>query len=386
MPDFRILIVDDQHEVRRMLHAWMLTLGPRFETLAIPSGEEALLEAARRPVNLLISDVRLPGMTGLELMRKIQKRNPGLKVILITGLTDPIIRKQVAEAGANAFFIKPIEMADFLDAVERCLGVVQSILPEAPILQEPEKPRFDLAGRLMELRRETQARTIAFLEERGEILAQAGDPFNGELDSLLLPSLMSMISSSLKVSFSLGKNPPESLLYFRGSRCNLSIAPVGLSHALLLLTQPSSEDEFPASLGRFVFPACKEILAGLTQPEPDSEKERLAEEIEIHIEIGQPFPGSPSPGPSEKEELVEKGIPTPVEAAAERLEEVVLLEEMPEIDALFNQAPVQNVKNQDLDSFWETAAQQEGNKSSRASALTYEEARRLGLAPEESGV
>ena len=136
MDRYRVLIVDDHHDVRRMLHAWVKTLGPQYEILAMPSGEEAILDAFRQPVDLLIADFRLPGITGLELMAKIKRRYPDLKVILITGITDPKIRRQVAEAGADAFFIKPVEMPDFLDAVERLLGIVETFLPLAPILEE----------------------------------------------------------------------------------------------------------------------------------------------------------------------------------------------------------------------------------------------------------
>ena len=76
MAAHRILIVDDQHEVRRMLSTSLRTLGPEIEVVDVPSGEEALLVASRRPVDLLISDVRLPGLSGLELMARVHKRNP----------------------------------------------------------------------------------------------------------------------------------------------------------------------------------------------------------------------------------------------------------------------------------------------------------------------
>ena len=80
-------------------------------------------------------------MTGIELMHKVQKNHPQAKIILVTGQTDPRIRKEVAEAGANAFFIKPIPMADFLDAVERHLNLVETFLPPEPIaVEEPEDP------------------------------------------------------------------------------------------------------------------------------------------------------------------------------------------------------------------------------------------------------
>ncbi len=385
MPDFRILIVDDQHEVRRMLHAGMQTLGPRFETLAIPSGEEALLEAVRKPIDLLVADVRLPGITGLELMHKFKKRNPELKVILITGMTDSRIRKQVAEAGANAFFIKPIDMADFLDAVERSLGVVKSILPEAPILREPEKPKFDLAGRITNLRLETQARTIALLDERGEILAQAGDPLNGGIDELLIPSLVSALSANAKVSLHLGKKIPESLLAYRGSRFDLALAPVGFTHALLILAQPGSEDGYPGNLGKYVFPAVREILAGLSPEDVFPAEEPFVEELPVSASSGEIALPDILPVDKEMSTGVDEGIPTPIVTGGEQITgEAALLEGVPEIDALFNRAPDNKLNSDDLDNFWETAAEQQENKSSRASALTYEEARRLGLAPDEN--
>ena len=143
MDRYRVIIVDDHHDVRRMLHAWVKTLGPQYDVLAMPSGEEAILDASRQPVDLLIADFRLPGITGLELMAKIKRRYPDLKVILITGMSDPKIRRQVAEAGADAFFIKPVEMPDFLDAVERLLGTVETFLPPAPILEEKPRPRSE---------------------------------------------------------------------------------------------------------------------------------------------------------------------------------------------------------------------------------------------------
>src|SRR5512133_2743145 len=130
MAKHRILLVDDQHEIRRMLRAGLETLGPDYQITDVPSAEEAMLVISRHPIDLLICDIRLPGMTGLELKAKVQRRNPDLKVILITGLTDTKIRKQVADAGVDGFFTKPLVLADLLDAVERIVGEVQTFLPK----------------------------------------------------------------------------------------------------------------------------------------------------------------------------------------------------------------------------------------------------------------
>src|SRR6188474_904914 len=103
-----ILIVDDQRDIVRLLHSTLQTLGHALDIVDAPSGEEALLEASRRKVNV---------------------RNPELKVIFISGMTDRKARDEMLGAGAIAIFDKPIPLADFLDAVERGLGLVRTIFP-----------------------------------------------------------------------------------------------------------------------------------------------------------------------------------------------------------------------------------------------------------------
>ena len=169
-----------------MLSTSLRTLGPEIEVVDVPSGEEALLVASRRPVDLLISDVRLPGLSGLELMARVHKRNPELKTILVTGLTDDKIRRQVAEAGASAFFYKPLEMSDFLDAVERCLGLVETFFPLPPVVEPektvPEAPPITLAERLADLRKAIDATAIILLDQQGEVSARAGELPNTDLE------------------------------------------------------------------------------------------------------------------------------------------------------------------------------------------------------------
>ena len=104
MKRYRVLVVDDQRDVRRVLRAGLESLGSHFQVTDVPSAEEALLVVAIQPVDLLIADVRLPGLSGLELRQRVLVNNPDLKMILITGATDPEIRRQVETAGADARF------------------------------------------------------------------------------------------------------------------------------------------------------------------------------------------------------------------------------------------------------------------------------------------
>ncbi len=82
----RVLIVDDAIDLARLLQDAIKTVHPDIPISVVPSAEEALLESTRFTIDVLVTDLRLPGMTGLDLMRKIRVRQPNVKVILMTGL------------------------------------------------------------------------------------------------------------------------------------------------------------------------------------------------------------------------------------------------------------------------------------------------------------
>ena len=98
----RILLVDDQRDILKLLHSTLDTLAHEMDISEAPSGEEALLEVSREKVDLLVSDYRLPGINGIELMHKIRARYPDVRVILITGMTDRKARDEILNAGRLA--------------------------------------------------------------------------------------------------------------------------------------------------------------------------------------------------------------------------------------------------------------------------------------------
>jgi CheY-like chemotaxis protein len=357
MAAHRILIVDDQHEVRRMLSTSLRTLGPEIEVVDVPSGEEALLVASRRPVDLLISDVRLPGLSGLELMARVHKRNPELKTILITGLTDPKVRREVAEAGVTAFFYKPLEMPDFLDAVERCLGLVETFFPLPPVVEPekavPEAPPITLAERLADLRKAIDATAIILLDQQGEVSARAGELPNTDLEVSLLSTITDAIKADARVAEVLGMKDPESLLCVSGEQYGLYATHAGHSNAVLAIIPHTAKVDMGAT-GRLLTSAVKEIKTILVKNE-ENEQPQLVEAEKV-IETVQ---------------------------AIEELENLPPLE-LPEIDAIFGQVAQQPVATTDLDAFWDSLAEQsEMGNPLDANTITFEQARKLGLAPGE---
>ena len=95
----RILIVDDHRDVVRLLHSALDSLDHEFEIVEAPSGEEAFLEVSQGKIDLAVIDYLLPGMSGLELMEKITKRNKEAKIILISGSKERKNRRNVSSEG-----------------------------------------------------------------------------------------------------------------------------------------------------------------------------------------------------------------------------------------------------------------------------------------------
>ena len=123
----RVLIVDDDPHVRKSLTRVVAALG--HETRAAASAEEAdhWLSAERFDVMLL--DVELPRMKGVEFLSWALERDPELAVLMLTGLDDPELAIECIEKGARTYLVKPME-SEFLRLALRDALAVRALLQE----------------------------------------------------------------------------------------------------------------------------------------------------------------------------------------------------------------------------------------------------------------
>lgn len=356
MAGHRILIVDDQKEATRLMRSNLESLEQEFIIEDVLSGEEALLELARNKIDLLIADVRLPGISGLELMSKFKLRNPDTKVILVSGVTDPKIRQQVAQAGADAFFFKPIDIPDFLDGVERALSLVDTILPpELQIEQEQavnqEQEASGMTSRITELRDSLDASAVLLLGEQGQVLVRAGELPDPGLETSLMPTLMSAFTAGVRISHFLGQHIPNHLFSFRGENYDLFIAPVGEAYCLAVTTKPTLAQEL-GKIAKEIQSTTKAVLISLAK-------------LGVSTQSREPQP---------VEAAKPKTAPLETPKAAGLADS--------ELEDLFKEAA--KVKKQDADAFWESYSAAEVKPDLASSdSLSYEQAVQLGLAPSE---
>jgi CheY-like chemotaxis protein len=356
-----ILLVDDQRDVLRLLHSTLDSLkNDDIEIFEAPSGEEALLEASRHPIDLLVTDYLLPGITGVELMHKIRVRHPEAKVILISGVIDRKVRNVMLSAGAVAIFDKPIPLADFLDVVERCLGLVRTIFPPEATDGKDDARRSRLSDLLANFRQDINAQAVILINERGRVLARAGDLYDSSLEVSLLSALIAIHAAGLKISRYNRQETPDSYNVFRGGNHDLFFIPVTASYALLLAGNELANEEHVLETISSLFALRQQV-------------EKALKSLGVTSEL-KPIPLDEAFGP------VNAG---PQNVAAKAKPSVPNAAPAPEMEALLKAAVNKKTSQSDMDSFWNDAAEKHGSMPLKPDVISFEEARKLGFAPDD---
>ena len=115
-----IAVVDDDHSVRESLRGLFRSVG--FAARGFPSAADFLQSSDLPQTDCVILDVRMPGMTGLELQRVLIASHPDVPVIFMTAHDDARTRSQALSGGAVDYLIKPFSEEALLDAVQVALS------------------------------------------------------------------------------------------------------------------------------------------------------------------------------------------------------------------------------------------------------------------------
>jgi two-component system, OmpR family, response regulator len=120
MNPIRVLLVDDEEDLSLVLAERLEMRG--FEATGVISSEEALKLLEQRAFDVIVLDVKMPGIGGIELMRMIRKAHPETQVILFTGHGSHKEGEQGIGEGAFDYLIKPIKIEDLILRIEKAAG------------------------------------------------------------------------------------------------------------------------------------------------------------------------------------------------------------------------------------------------------------------------
>lgn len=331
MADPRVLLVDDQRQVTRMLRTSLELSGRTYDIVDVQSAEEALREMERGSVDLVVTDLRLPEMTGLELIARIRQTYPGMRAILVTGQPTRQVEAQARALGVVAFIPKPVSTTLFLQAVDRALTEEQTGLPVPEIVGEKARA----AERLMTMQRELGARLVMLVNLQAESLLRAGDDDSETIDRSV-GEAVEALAASLRASGRQGNDRPGNFLYLEGDPYHLYLTNVGPDRALIVGFGGRQE---PWQMGAIFHYA-----------------RRIVEELGEILGAMQPAAGPAASGPAAAPAPAEENVP-------------------------FDEPPT---TPRAVKAFWDDAAAgAAGQAPGKEGALSYEQARKLGLIPDD---
>lgn len=169
----KILIVDDEVEMGRLLAEYLTEQG--YHAVTAHSGIEALAKLDLEAPEAILLDVRMPGMDGVEVLRRIRSFNAQVGILMLSANDDIDLAKQTIAMGAFDYTVKPVDFAYLSRAVENMMA--RSTASAAPIVSSAGAPSpsehnllYDLA---LEIFRTTRALPSAAREALGQQLEQA---------------------------------------------------------------------------------------------------------------------------------------------------------------------------------------------------------------------
>ena len=113
-----ILIVDDELGVRESLK---MILMPTYQVHTAADGKEALQSILKDKIDLVALDLRMPGLSGMDVLRQIKKNDPDIEVIIITAYSTAEDAKEASRYGAGDFITKPFDASDLVSSVIKSL-------------------------------------------------------------------------------------------------------------------------------------------------------------------------------------------------------------------------------------------------------------------------
>ena len=148
----RVLVVDDEESIRRAIGKFLRSRG--FEVVTADSGVEALDQLSQQSFVLMLCDVRMPGLTGLEVVPRALQLDGQLAIMMLTAVNDAPTATDALSHGAMDYLMKPVELADLEQAIERALHKRALMIEQRRV---ERMIREEVVQRTKELEREKDA-------------------------------------------------------------------------------------------------------------------------------------------------------------------------------------------------------------------------------------
>lgn len=227
------MVVDDEESIRSALTKYLTAKGYDISTAA--SGDEALEALRRLKIAGLVLDVRMPGLSGIDLVPKVLEIEPTAAILMLTAVNDATTASLCMQRGAMEYLTKPIDLEELDKAIQRALKRRDALLETDELNQWLKE---EVAVRTAELRRERanlQRISVATLEVLVNAL-EAKDPFSRG-HSARIADLSAMVAAELGME-------DEDVEAVRTAGRLHDIGKIGIREEVLVKQGPLTDDEY----------------------------------------------------------------------------------------------------------------------------------------------
>lgn len=262
-----ILIVDDEPKVTYFLGKALERSEHPYSVSRAESGEEALEMIERSRVDLLVTDLKMPGMSGLELIRRVQYLSPETRTILITAHGSSKVEEEARHLNTSNYIPKPFGIDDFTEAVKEALREIRGNQTGFTMLSDDT---FDaIAQELNGLKAQIGANCIYMADMQGQCLTRVGD-IEGLETSTLLGLLAGGFATTSELNRQYGEGEAASLTFYKGSRYEIYSANVGEDFFLALIFTRVDQKGRIGLVWLYTQRTILKLLAILSNAEPQS--------------------------------------------------------------------------------------------------------------------
>jgi len=264
----RVLIVDDQRDIARVLRTALELTNRGYFIVAVPSGEEAMLEIQRKEFDILITEYRLPGITGPELILKVRKKHHGMKAILITSNPVAEVKRDLREKGIEVLvgiFEKPIDTTRFTAAVdaavlgERAHKAQPVLMAEDPLGEVPVFDESAMTETLSRLVGDLGCNGVMLADRKGRALLGQGQIDQSLRFSELAVLLAGNFTTTAQIAGYLGESASSAVHYYEGEWSDIYAISVGL-HFFVSIVYPGGSQKQMGPVLRFGRAAAQEMI------------------------------------------------------------------------------------------------------------------------------
>ena len=260
-----ILIVDDKPTVAFFLSKTLERSNHDYCVSVAHSGEEALEILNGSPVDLLVTDLRMPGISGLDLIRQVRASNPQTRTILITAYDNDEVEAQARRLGTYRYITKPFDVGEFTQIVREALSGVEISQPEPIVLSDESFTA--IMQQLEDLHRDVGAQCIFLADMSGQRLAEVG--VTTGLDT---PTLLSLLASGLATTGALARQVGDSqaanLNFHAGTRYEIYSTNVGEDLFLAMVYDRQVQASRIGIVWVYTRRAIQRLPSMLTAPDP----------------------------------------------------------------------------------------------------------------------